>query len=161
LAIHGIRPDLIPDDARAEGVTAALCPSIRERTRILLPRAEVAREILPESLREAGAEVDVVTAYRNLPPDAADIARIKGLVDPGEIDAVLFTSSSTVRNLHDLLGDDAARRLNALSLFSIGPVTTKTATELGLRVEATATDQTIEALVATARAYYASRDDNG
>ena len=139
LAARGVQADLVPDDARAEGVVAALAPTLDDGTRILLPRAEVAREILPESLREAGAEVDVVTAYRNLPPDAADVARIESLIDPGEIDAVLFTSSSTVRNLHELLGDQAATRLNALALFSIGPVTTRTAEQLGLRVRATST----------------------
>jgi len=155
LATHGVRPDLVPDDARAEGVIGALRPTLGDRTRILLPRAEVAREVLPESLREAGAEVDVVTAYRNLPPEAADVARIESLIDPGEIDVVLFTSSSTVRNLYDLLGEEAVRRLNALALFSIGPVTTRTAAELGLRVKATSDEQTIESLVATVRTYYA------
>jgi len=160
LVARGVQPDLVPDDTRAEGVVAALAPTLDDRTRILLPRAEVAREILPESLREAGAEVDVVTAYRNLPPDAADVARIESLIDPAEVDAVLFTSSSTVRNLHDLLGDQAARRLNALALFSIGPVTTRTAEQLGLRVRATSTEQTIESLVATVAAYYADRDDD-
>ncbi|MGB5219654.1 MAG: uroporphyrinogen-III synthase, partial [Polyangiales bacterium] len=65
-----------------------------------------------------------------------------------------------VRNLHELLGDQAATRLNALALFSIGPVTTRTAEQLGLRVRATSTEQTIESLVATVRAYYAGRDDD-
>jgi uroporphyrinogen III methyltransferase/synthase len=158
LAPHGIRPDLVPEDSRAEGVVAALRPMLVDRTRILLPRAELAREILPESLRESGAEVDVVTAYRNLPPEPAEAARIESLIDPGEIDAVLFTSSSTVRNLHDLLGDTAAERMNALALFSIGSVTTKTAEELGLRVKATSPEPTIESLVATVRSYYAGGD---
>jgi uroporphyrinogen III methyltransferase/synthase len=161
LAAHGIQPDLIPADARAEGVIAALGPELGDRARILLPRAEVAREVLPETLREAGAEVEVVTAYRTLPPDAAEVGRIGSLVDPGEADAVLFTSSSTVRNLYDLLGDDAAQRLNALALFSIGPVTSKTAADLGLEITATAEEQTIESLVATLRAYYAHGDGNG
>jgi uroporphyrinogen III methyltransferase/synthase len=159
LTTRGIRPDLVPEDARAEGVIAAVRPTIEsaggQATRILLPRAEEAREILPDSLREAGAEVDVVTAYRNLRPAASDVARIKSLIDPDEIDAVLFTSSSTVRNLYDLLGNDAAERLNALDLFSIGPVTTKTAEQLGLHPRATAAEQTIESLVEALRAYYA------
>jgi uroporphyrinogen III methyltransferase/synthase len=162
LAAHGVRPDVVPEDARAEGVIAALRPMIdstlEPRARILLPRAEVAREVLPETLREAGAEVDVVTAYRNLSPDPSEVARIRSLIDPDEIDAVLFTSSSTVRNLYDLLDKDASKRLNAVALFSIGPVTTKTAEELGLSVTATSAEQTIESLVATVRAYYASRD---
>ena len=71
------------------------------------------------------------------------------------------TSSSTVQNLYDLLGDDAAERLNALRLFSIGPVTTKTAQGLGLRMTATSKEQTIESLVDAVRAYYSERDGNG
>mgnify|MGYP001812806567 CR=1 FL=1 len=161
LRAHGVRPDLIPDDARAEGLIAALGPRLGDHTRILLPRAEVAREVLPTTLRERGADVNVVTAYRNLPPEAAEVARIGSLIDPGETDAVLFTSSSTVRNLYDLLGDRAAERLNALALFSIGPVTTRTAADLGLEIAATSAEQTVESLVATARAYYAHGDGNG
>ena len=120
-----------------------------------MPRAEVARELLPASLRDAGAEVDVVSAYQNLPPEASEAARVRSLVDPAEADAVLFTSSSTVRNLCELLGEGAAATLNQLALFSIGPITTKTAAELGLRLAATSAESTIESLVETLRAYYA------
>ncbi len=159
LISRGIRADLIPEDARAEGVIAALRPLLADRTRILLPRAELAREVLPDSLRDAGAEVDVVVAYRNLPPEPKEVERLASLVDPAESEAILFTSSSTVRNLFDVLGDDAASRLNALDLFSIGPITTRTAERLGLGVEATSPEQTIESLVATVRAYYAPPGD--
>ena len=159
LRARGIVADLIPDDARAEGVIAALGPLLSDRTRVLLPRAEVAREVLPKSLRQAGAEVDVVPAYRNLPPEAEQLERIQALVDPAESDAVLFTSSSTVHNLCDALGDDAAARLNQLELFSIGPITTKTTEERGLRVTATSEEQTIESLVETVRSYYAETSD--
>jgi uroporphyrinogen III methyltransferase/synthase len=161
LVEHGVRADLIPADARAEGVIEALRPLLAERTRILLPRAEVAREVLPDSLRDAGAEVDVVTAYRNLPPEAQDADRIRALVDPAEVDAVLFTSSSTVQNLYDSLGQDAASRLNTVKLFSIGPVTTKTAEDLGLTIQATSEQRTVESLVASLRTYYAGGDANG
>ncbi|KPK16953.1 MAG: hypothetical protein AMJ62_03455 [Myxococcales bacterium SG8_38] len=154
LRARGVRADLVPGEARAEGVVAALRPQMSAGTRVLLTRAEVAREVLPDSLREAGAVVDVVVAYRNLPPEPRDIERIRSLVDSEEIDLVLFTSSSTVENLVEVLGDDGAARLNALDLFSIGPVTTRTAEHLGLRVTATSTDQSIESLVATARTYY-------
>jgi len=159
LTSRGIQADLVPDDARAEGVVAAMVPLLAERTRILLPRAEVAREILPESLREAGAEVDVVPAYQNLPPEHQEAERIRRLVDPAECEAILFTSSSTVQNLVDVLGQDGADRLNALDLFSIGPITTHTAERLGLRVAATSPEQAIESLVATVRAYYAPPGD--
>jgi uroporphyrinogen III methyltransferase/synthase len=159
LASHGIRADLVPKDARAEGVIDALRPLLGDRTRVLLPRAEVAREVLPESLRDVGADVDVVAAYQNLPPEPRAAERIRGLVDRAECDAVLFTSSSTVQNLFDLLGPGGADQLNALDLFSIGPVTTQTAEGLGLRIEAASPDQTVESLVATARAYYANSGD--
>lgn len=159
LRSRGIHADLVPKDARAEGVIAALRPLLTDRTRILLPRAEVAREVLPDSLRDAGAEVDVVPAYQNLPPEPREVERIQSLVDPAESDAILFTSSSTVQNLFDVLGDDAAQRLNALDLFSIGPVTTQTAERLGLRIAETSAEQTIEALVAAVRAYYALPGD--
>jgi len=155
LAARGIVADLVPRDARAEGVIAALRPLLTGHARVLLPRAEVAREMLPDSLRDAGAQVDVVTAYENLPPEPRELERIRSLVDRSEADAVLFTSSSTVRNLFDLLGADAVERLSALDLFSIGPVTTRTAAELGLHVAATSAEQSIESLVTTVRAYYA------
>jgi uroporphyrinogen III methyltransferase/synthase len=156
---RGIHADLVPEDARAEGVIAALQPLLTGRARVLLPRADVAREVLPDSLREAGAEVDVVSAYQNLPPEPKAAERIRSLVDPAEAEAVLFTSSSTVQNLYDVVGPDAADQLGALDLFSIGPVTTQTAERLGLRVAATSPEQTIESLVATVRAYYAPPGD--
>lgn len=154
----GVHADLVSEDARAEGIVDALRSELTERTRILLPRAEVAREVLPDSLRAAGAEVDVVPAYRTLPPEPRDAERVRSLVEAEEIDAVLFTSSSTVQNLVDVLGDEARKRLGALDLFSIGPITTRTAESLGLAVRATSPDQTIESLVATLRSYYANGD---
>jgi len=114
---------------------------------------------LPDSLRDAGAEVDVVAAYRNLPPEGKEAERIRSLVDPAESEAVLFTSSSTVQNLFDLLSGDAASQQNELDLFSIGPITTRTAERLGVRIAATSPEQTIESLVATVRAYYADPGD--
>lgn len=159
LAAHGIQPDLVPEDARAEGVVEALRPRIAPGAKILLPRAKVARELVPDALRAAGASVDVIAVYENLPPGQKEAARIRSLVDPEECDAVFFTSSSTVQNLVDLLGRDAASRLNALDLFSIGPITTKTAESLGLDVTATADEASIESLVAKARTYYAQAGD--
>lgn len=158
LRTQGLCADLVPQDSRAEGVIAALGPLLGDGARVLLPRAEVAREILPESLRAMGAEVDIVPAYRNLPPEPQEIDRIQSLVDPGEIDAVLFTSSSTVQNLCALF-DDPASKLNGLALFSIGPITTRTAEQHGLWVTATSEEATIESLVDTLRAYYAEESD--
>ncbi|MDH3726338.1 MAG: uroporphyrinogen-III C-methyltransferase [Myxococcales bacterium] len=159
LAQHGLRADLVPQDARAEGIVEALRSELAEGIRILLPRAEVGREVLPDALRKQGGEVDVVPAYRTLPPEPREAERIRALVDPKEIDAVLFTSSSTVQNLVDVLGDEAAQRLASVDLFSIGPITTRTAENLGLKIRATSPEQTIESLVATVRAYYVKGDD--
>ncbi len=159
LRAHGICADLVPEDSRAEGLAAALQSRLSPGAKLLLPRAKIAREVLPETLRRAGATVDVVAVYENLPPEPKEARRIRSLVDPSECDAVLFTSSSTVQNLADVLGANAADRLNALRLFSIGPVTTDTAEALGLEVTGTAEEQTIESLVATARAYYVRAGD--
>ncbi|MEM9729437.1 MAG: uroporphyrinogen-III C-methyltransferase [Myxococcota bacterium] len=158
LTSNGVVPDVVPADARAEGILAALGSKLAPGTRVLLPRAEVARELVPDTLRNEGCTVDVVTAYRTLPVDPAGAARIAALADPAEIDAVLFTSSSTVENLVEVLGRHADASLGALDLFSIGPVTTKTARAKGLKIAATAEKATIEALVATLRAYYAPGD---
>ncbi len=155
LRVHGVRPDLVPDDARAEGVVEALRPHVERGAKVLLPRARVARELVPEALAEAGARVDVVAVYETLAPTEKEAERIRSLVDPSECDAVFFTSSSTVDNLVDVLGADASARLSALALFSIGPVTTQTADARGLDIARTAAEPTIESLVATARAYYA------
>ncbi|MEM7434559.1 MAG: uroporphyrinogen-III C-methyltransferase [Myxococcota bacterium] len=158
LRTHGVVPDLVPEDTRAEGVVTALTPHVNAHTRVLLPRAEVARELVPDSLRAVGAEVDVVPAYRTLAPLLEDATRTTALVDPDVLDAVLFTSSSTVDNLVDLLGQDARAALSSLDLFSIGPVTSAAATKHGLAMAATAKAQTIESLVGTLRAYYAHED---
>ncbi len=159
LAQRGVDADLVPEDARAEGIVKALQSELAEGTRLLLPRAEVGREVLPDALRKQGAEVDVVPAYRTLSPEARDAERIRALVDPNEIDAVLFTSSSTVENLMGVLGDEATQMLAGVDLFSIGPITTQSAKSLGLQIRATSPEQTIESLVATLRTYYASGDD--
>ena len=70
---------------------------------MLIPRAEVARETLPEQLRENGATVDVIPVYRTIAPEA-DLNRLKARIESGAIDAVTFTSSSTVRNFVDMVG---------------------------------------------------------
>jgi uroporphyrinogen III methyltransferase/synthase len=152
---NGIRADLTAEDSRAEGLVSLLQPRLQPGARVLLPRAEIGREVLPEALRAAGVIVDVVTAYRTLPPEPAEQERIRSLIDPLELDAALFTSSSTVRHLCKLLDQDGLRRLNELDLFSIGEVTTQTAQSLGLDIRATANTASVEALVATVRAYYA------
>lgn len=161
LGLHGIRPDHVPDEYRGEAVARAVL-DVHDRdmtgTRVLLPRAAVARDVLPDTLREAGADVDVVPAYRSVPPEGEEVERLRRLVRGGEVDVVTFTASSTVQNLVELLGDDAAEALAPLTVASIGPITTETAERLGVRVDVTARVYTNEGLVEALVRHFAGVD---
>ena len=148
LAEHGIEADLMPAEYKAEGVFEVLeAQGDLEGSYILIPRAEVARETLPGLLRDAGAEVDVAPAYRTVPPSDEDAESMRDSLRRGEIDAVTFTSSSTARNFFSVIGDDAAELLDGVDLCSIGPVTTATIEEHGMRVAVEADPYTIPSLV--------------
>lgn len=145
---RGIRADLVPTEYRGEAAAAALIGvgDVRGR-RILLPRAEVARDALPDALRAAGASLDVVAAYRNVAPDEATRERLATLIHERAIDVVTFTAPSTVREVLAILGPDGVTQLAALRVASIGPVTTEAAVKAGVRVDVTAHDYTAEGLV--------------
>jgi uroporphyrinogen III methyltransferase/synthase len=151
LRAHGIAADVVPEQSRGEAVAEAIIAghgASLEGTRVLLPRAEVAREALPERLRAAGARVDVVTAYRTSPPGAEERARLRELIERDAVDALTLTSTSTLDNTLAAIGDDAPRLLQRLTIASIGPVTTEAAEQRGLRVAVTADESTAEGLVA-------------
>ncbi len=133
----GLRPDLVPEGQQSsEGLLEAWPPHdslLDPIDRVFLPRADIATETLTAGLRELGWEVDDVTAYRTVraaPPPAPTREAIKG----GRFDAVLFTSSSTVRNLVGIAGKPHAVTVVAC----IGPQTAATAEELGLSVDVVA-----------------------
>jgi uroporphyrinogen III methyltransferase/synthase len=147
---HGVDPDVVPERYRGEALAEAIGAEHGGRMhglRLLIARAAVARDALPEALRAAGAEVDVVAAYRTLAAGAEDSARVRAAIDAGEIDAITFTSSSTVDNTLLMLGDDARRLLSRLTVASIGPITTETAERHGVRVDVTASEYTVPGLV--------------
>jgi uroporphyrinogen III methyltransferase/synthase len=142
----GIRPDLVPDGPQsAEGLAAAWPPYddlLDPINRVLLPRADIATETLVARLTDLGWEAEDVTAYRTVraaPPPAPIREAIKG----GGFDAVLFTSSSTVRNLVGIAGKPHAVTVIGV----IGPQTAKTATEFGLRVDVVSSKASVTALV--------------
>ena len=143
LTTRGVRPDLLPERFVAESLLEAFPPPSTEGERVLVARAEQARDVLPAGLSERGYEVDVLPVYRTVTatPDPAALERVR----TGGVDALTFTSSSTVTNLCDLLGDVPAPQP---LVVSIGPVTSKTAIERGLRVDVEATEHTIDGLVA-------------
>ena len=140
LAEQGIAADVVPERFVAEALVEALAPVDVKGKPVLLARAAEARDVLPDALRERGAEVDVVALYETVreepDPEAAKAAR--------EADYVTFTSSSTVRNLAEALGDripDGAR------IVSIGPVTSEAARNAGLEVHVEAVRHDLEGLV--------------
>jgi uroporphyrinogen III methyltransferase/synthase len=147
LETYGVTPDVIPAEFQAEGVIASLANEDIRGTHILIPRAEVAREILPEQLRELGAMVDVIPVYRTIAP-VVDLASLTQQLHDGQIAAVTFTSSSTVRNFVELFGGrDAVRPLLAQVVIAcIGPITACTAKEYGLTTTVMPAENTISAL---------------
>ncbi len=147
LEAYSLKADLIPVDFKAEGVLEALGGVAVKGLRFLIPRAKQAREIIPEKLRERGAEVTVATAYENIRP-ASDVDRVKKLFQEGRIAAVTFTSSSTVNNFVEMMGKSEYKSLmNNVAVACIGPVTAKTAGEYGMKVDIMPEDYTIPALV--------------
>jgi uroporphyrinogen III methyltransferase / synthase len=141
-ALH-LRVDVMPEEYVAESLVAALAGEELKGKRVLLPRAAVARDLVPVTLRERGAIVDVVEAYRTvIPADAASAAKAALARKPHWI---TFTSSSTVKNLVEVAGREA---LQGIRVASIGPVTSATAREFRLTVDVEATPHTIEGLVA-------------
>jgi uroporphyrinogen III methyltransferase / synthase len=147
---HALRVARMPDEYRAEAIVPAIGARRIKGARILIPRAQVAREALPEILREKGArEVEVAPAYRTVKPKGAAVERIRELAAAGEIDLVTFTSSSTVTNFVDMVGD-AARGLRAAA---IGPITAETAVKKGFAVVVRPAEYTIAALTEAIREY--------
>jgi uroporphyrinogen III methyltransferase/synthase len=140
-------PDVVPAQYQAEGILAQLTEEQLRGKRVLIPRAETAREILPEQLRERGALVDVIPVYRTIVP-TGDLHALERQIGEGRIDAVTFTSSSTVRNFVELTGGaEKARRLMArVTVACIGPITARTAEEFGLPVAIVAKENTVPAL---------------
>ena len=141
---YGLVADVVPGEYRAEGIIEAMKGKLPPHAKILLPRAEEAREILPEKLREMGAEVDVVSAYRTVCA-AADGEALTSELNEGRIDMVTFTSSSTVKNLVNIIG--SADVLNGVKTACIGPVTADTAKSLGIEPDIIAKEYTIDGLV--------------
>jgi len=145
---HSLRVDKMPDEYVAEGVVRAFAEEPLDGKRILLPRARVARDILPQELRRRGAQVDVVEAYRTVtPPHSRERAR--GIFTRERPTWITFTSSSTVENLLRLLPPGQRDSyLQGIKVASIGPITSRTLRARGLSVDAEAPQHTIPALVA-------------
>ena len=155
LAEHGVRPDLVPGEYRAEGLLERLRGVITPADRVLLPRAAQTRDVLVTGLRRLGAQVTEVPAYATRRADAG-AARLRAALAAGAIDAVTFTSSSTARNFAEMFTDDERRSwLGRVTVASIGPITAATATEYGLTTNVMPGEYTIPALARALAEHFA------
>jgi uroporphyrinogen III methyltransferase/synthase len=146
-----LRPAVIPAEYRAEGLLAAFAAESMQGRRVLLPRAAGARAVLREELTRLGAVVDDVATYRARAASPAEAVALLAALDDGHVDAVTFTSSSTVRNFAALVGPQRLAAIMAAGrplVACIGPVTAETAGASGLQVAVQPATYTTAALAA-------------
>jgi uroporphyrinogen III methyltransferase/synthase len=150
----GLVADVVPDTFQAEGLLAVLAPRLMGGARLLLARAEQARDVLPQGLRQIGAKVDVVPVYRAVPPPAVPPEAAEALA-AGRVDILTFTSSATVHNFAGLVGQEAFQKLGAGAVVaSIGPITTATLQEYDITPQIEPAAFTIPALAAAIVEYF-------
>jgi uroporphyrinogen III methyltransferase/synthase len=157
LAWTGRTPDLVPGEYRAEALLDALLARVRPGTAVLLVRAAEAREVLPRGLAAHGIPITVVPAYRTRPALDGGPALVQ-LLEAGRVDAITFTSSSTVHGLVALLpGRRRAELLAGVTLAAIGPVTAATLAEQGLAATIVAGEYTMAGLASALAEHFARR----
>lgn len=154
----GLRVDLTPAEHRAEGLVEAFGGAADiHGMRVLLPRAEAARELLGEELRNAGADVVEVEVYRTVRASESSGPDVYRMLLDRRIDAVTFTSASTARNFVRLLGEEQAPDLlRSTAVATIGPVTAEAARQLGIEPAIMPAQYTVPALVDALVSYFAA-----
>ena len=159
LQAAGVPCRLVPKQYQAEGLLELLTPQQMLGKRVLIPCAAKARDVLPKTLREWGAQVDMVEAYRTVAP-AVDISALMHSIQRREIDMVTFTSSSTVTHFARLLeGRSLAETLAGIAVACIGPITRQTVVELGGQTDVVAEEFTIPGLVRAIAKYFANKTE--
>ena len=162
LAGRGIKADLLPEEFTGDGLAETLVNEGVTGLNILIPRALKAREILPERLSAAGAEITVAPVYQNVLPKSSTGEQLKDdlrqSLEEKSVDMVTFTSSSTVKNfvtLLDISGPDELQKLmSGIVVATIGPITAKTAENFGLTVDVQPAEYTIPGLVESIVKYF-------
>jgi uroporphyrinogen III methyltransferase/synthase len=151
---YALSVDAMPGEYRGEAIIDAIGVEKIRGARILIPRAQVAREVLAKMLQEQGAaEVVVAPAYKTIAPSGAALDRMRESLSAGGYDLVAFTSSSTASNFVEITGKPKPGTMAA----AIGPITASTAEKLGFEVVAQPYEYTIPALVAAIREYFTSQ----
>ncbi|HIJ86090.1 MAG TPA: uroporphyrinogen-III C-methyltransferase [Desulfuromonadales bacterium] len=154
IRLFGIKPDLVPTDYKAEGVVEEFSRLDLHNSRVLYPRADKARDIIPRELQRLGAHVDSPVAYRNVFPERLPPETLFAL-EKRSVDCITFTSSSTVLNLAAMLGEELMLdMLKGVVVASIGPITSKSCRELGLKVDIEPAEHTLDALAAELEAHF-------
>ncbi len=152
--LYGLEVDYIPDEFRAESVVEGFRDMGSPGRNVLLPRAQVGREILPGELARMGMKVDVIPVYKAVRPDT-DVSVLKKKLVNNEIDAVTFTSSSCVKNFLEILGlDEYKKLLKGVKIACISPVTSDTARKYGLKVDIMPDRYTVADLARSLARYY-------
>jgi len=147
LESYGLLVDYVPGEYRAEQIVEGLKDRMQAGERVLLPRADIARQVLPEALRQMGARVTEVPAYKTVMAEV-DAAPVRSMLLNSEIQVITFTSSSTVQNfVKRLASPDMDALLRGVAVACIGPVTADTARSLGVKVDIIAREYTIDGLV--------------
>lgn len=161
-----VHTDVVPAQSKAEGVFAALTEFVGGVEQLgglnlLIPRATVGRDYLPNALKKAGARVDVVPAYQSILPAQQERGRLAAML-AGTADCIAFTSPSTVKNL-GLLFDtqDLSKTLQKMAVACIGDVTAETAVAYGLTVDIQPATATVTELAEAIADYYRYRDQTG
>ena len=143
----GVKPELVPTDYKAEGVVDEFSRLDMQGSRVLFPRADKARDVIPSELKRMGAHVDSPVAYRNIFPERL-LPETLFALEKRSVDCITFTSSSTVQNLAAMLGEEMMLdMLKGVVVASIGPITSKSCRDLGLKVDIEPQLYTMDALV--------------
>jgi uroporphyrinogen III methyltransferase / synthase len=150
----GLRVNASPKEFIAEALLECLQEEPIAGKRFLLPRAKIAREILPQEIIKLGAEIDVVPAYQTIAPVSIMREEFMRKLHDGEIDAITFTSSSTVINFLELIEGADLEKLKSVAVACIGPITADTAREKGLNVVIMPQDYTAIALADAIESYF-------
>jgi uroporphyrinogen III methyltransferase/synthase len=141
-----VKVDVTPRQYVAEGLLEALGQHDLHGKAFLIPRAKVARDVVPRILREKGGRVEVVEAYETVVPQLP-VGELRRLLTPSP-DVITFTSSSTATNFARLAGENnISKLLHGVAIASIGPITSETIKKLGLTVTIEAKESTMPGLV--------------
>lgn len=158
----GLRVDLMPEEFRAEGLIEAITKNGRGQgaegegeqslsgMRFLLPRAEKARDIFPDKVRELGGIIDLPVAYRAIKPEYHGRG-LRRFLQEGRVTVVTFTSAATFNNFREIMGEDADELLNRVAIAVIGPVTARAVEKAGLKISIMPEEATVEAMVDSIR----------